>query len=62
MNFDFKRCLFIVVAGFLFAMPVVGCGDSKPSSVTKDADAEAIAEYERLVAEGEAEADDDGSE
>jgi hypothetical protein len=42
---------------------MAGCGGSGgPTVVTDDADAAALAEYERLDAEAEEESEDDGSE
>jgi hypothetical protein len=63
MKFDLKHIVFTVLACTLIILPMTGCGGSGGTTVvTDDADAEALAEYDRLIEEGDAEADDDGSE
>ncbi len=63
MKFDLKHIVFTALAWTLFVLPLAGCGGSgENQAVTDNADAEALAEYDRLDAEAEAEAENDGSE
>lgn len=63
MKFNLKRSLFTTLACTLFLVPLAGCGGAADNSaVTDDADAAAIAEYERLDAESEEAANNDDSE
>lgn len=47
-----KRKLFSLAAILTFAcLPLAGCGGPSTTNVTEDADAEALAEYDRLIEE-----------
>jgi hypothetical protein len=53
----------IAILGISCTLPMAGCGGSGgPAAVTDDADAQAIADYERMVQEDEAQADADEGE
>lgn len=45
------RFLTTCVFGGLMGFAVMGCGSSEPSNMVEDADAEAIAEFERMYEE-----------
>jgi hypothetical protein len=63
MKFDLKHIVFTVLASTLIILPLAGCGGSDANTVvTDDADAAALAEFDRLEAEAEEDSDDDGSE
>ncbi|SMP58203.1 hypothetical protein SAMN06265222_10617 [Neorhodopirellula lusitana] len=51
-----KNVFLTLFAFSVLLSPLVGCGSDAPSSVTKDADQEAIEEYRRMVAESQAKA------
>ncbi len=63
MPIALKNLVLSAAASSLLTICLSGCGGSgETTTVTENADAAAIAEYERMVAESEAAANSDGSE
>lgn len=60
MKFELKH--FVLLFALLGFVPILGCGPGENTSVTEDADAAQLAEYDRLMEESEEEAEEDGSE
>lgn len=59
----FASIVFLTMISSMAIVPLTGCGSSDDlSTVTDGADAEALAEYERLSAATEAEGEDEGDE
>jgi hypothetical protein len=53
VQFLSKCSLVFMLLGITAITPLVGCGSGDMRSVTDNADAQAIADYERMVAEAE---------
>lgn len=63
MKSNISRFVLLVSASLFCSLPILGCGGSNASvSVTDDASAEQIADYEKMMQEAEDEANNDGSE
>ena len=59
----FRNAILLTVISSLVALPLVGCGDSgELSAVTDNADAEKLAEFDRIEAEEESEEESEGDE
>ena len=62
MTIVLKRLVLTAAAATLLIISLSGCGgSSETTAVSDNADAAAIAEYERMVAESEAAANSDGT-
>ena len=62
MTIVLKRLVLTAAAATLLIISLSGCGGSgETTAVSDNADAAAIAEYERMVAESEAAANSDGT-
>jgi len=62
-HFRITQFLALVAVGGFVALPSMGCGSSgELTNVTENADAEKIAEFDRLEAEAEAEAEEENED
>ncbi|QDV42993.1 hypothetical protein Enr13x_28450 [Stieleria neptunia] len=46
-----RKCFSWLACSAVLTLPLVGCGDSQPSNVMQNADEQAFADYERMIAE-----------